>query len=168
MFLSSIAWIIKCLLICRWLCNIHLAMNKAVDSNKLQQDLDSLSLWKQKWRMSFNTAKCHIMHITRSRKPIHTAYTLPVQQLSSINQVTYLGIELTSSLAWSSHINKITSKGSQSLGFLKRNIHSAKQITKDAAYNTIVRPTLEYCSSVWDLYQQKRHRQNRKHSKISS
>ena len=66
-----------------------------------------------------------------------------------------MGIELAPNLSWSPHIGKITRKGSQSLGFLKRNIHSAKRPTKEAAYNAIVQPTLEYCSSVWDPYPQK-------------
>lgn len=52
---------------------------------------------------------------------------------------------------WSPHINKIT-KARQKLGFLKVNIHSAHKETKTAAYHTIVRPTLEYCSYAWDPY----------------
>ncbi len=46
------------------------------------------------------------------------------------------------------------SKASQSLGFLKRNLHSAKPETKQAAYNSIVRPTLEYSSAAWDPHTQ--------------
>ena len=72
------------------------------------------------------------------------------QPLSTVNQATYLGIELTSA-----HVNKVTNKASQTLGFLRRNIHSASKETKAAAYNTLVRPTLEYSSSAWDPYLKK-------------
>ena len=85
----------------------------------------------------------------------NSVYTLHNQPLSVVVQVTYLGVDISSTLSWSPHINKICSKASQSLGFLKRNIHSSKPCTKAAAYNSIVRPTLEYCSSVWDPYHQK-------------
>ena len=132
-------------------CVFYTPIDTATDSQKLQQDLDDLSLWKQKWKMSFNVSKCHIIHITKSRNLIQTIYTLNNLPLSTVNQSTYLCRELTSNLSWSLHINKITSKGSQSLGFLKRNIYSAKQTTKEAAYNTIVRPTQEYCSSVGSI-----------------
>ena len=105
--------------------------------------------------MSFNIEKCHIMHVTRNRKPLKTAYTLHNQPLSVVNQATYLGVEVSSTLNWSPHVNKISSKASQSLGFLKRIIHSSKMETKAAAYNSIVRPSLEYCSSVWESYHHK-------------
>ena len=122
---------------------------------QLQYDLDRLAEWEQKWKMSFNIGKCHIMHVTKSNKKINTVYTLHNQPLSTVSQATYLGVEISSNLSWTPHINKITSKSSQSLGFLKRNLHSARKSTKQAAFNSIVRPTLEYCSSVWDPYTQK-------------
>ena len=96
------------------------------DAIQFQKDLDSLSLWEQKWKMSFNIGKCHIMHVTRNRKPIKAIYTLHNQPLSVVDQACYLGVEISSSLNWSPHVNKICSKASQSLGFLKRNIHSSK------------------------------------------
>ena len=136
-------------------CVIYRNVKTAKDSDQLQKDLDNLSLWEQKWKMSFNVSKCHIIHIHRTRNPIKTSFILHNQPLSVVNQATYLGVEITSNLSWSPHVNKIANKASQSLGFLKRNLHSAKPSTKTAAYNTIVRPNLEYCSSVWDPYHQK-------------
>ena len=103
--------------------------------------------------MSFNVDKCHIMHVSKSRKTVMTNYTLHNEPLSRVQQATYLGLELSSNISWTPHINKITSKASQSLGFLKRNFHSAKPETKAAAYKSIVRPSLEYSSSVWDAFQ---------------
>ncbi len=36
------------------------------------------------------------------------------------------------------------------LWFLRRNLHDCTRDIKHIAYNTLVRPTLEYCSVVWD------------------
>ena len=36
------------------------------------------------------------------------------------------------------------------LGFLRRNLFSCPQDVKEAAYKTLVRPILEYGSTVWD------------------
>jgi len=58
-------------------------------------------------------------------------------------------------MSWTPHVNKITSKASQSLGFVKRNLKWARQDTKVAAYNTLLRPILENCSAAWNPYQQK-------------
>ena len=41
-------------------------------------------------------------------------------------------------------------KANRSLGFVKRNLYPCTEITKRSAYVTIVRPTLEYATAVWD------------------
>ena len=102
-------------------CVIYRVINSASDSAELQQDLDKLAEWEQRWKMTFNIDKCHIMHITgRSKKSLKTQYTLHDQPLQTVNQATYLGIEITSDLSWTAHTNKITNKASQTLGFLRR------------------------------------------------
>ncbi len=136
-------------------CVLYREIKSATDASLLQEDLDSLAVWERKWKMSFNIGKCHIMHATRSRKTLNHVYSLHGEPLSTVSQATYLGVELSSDLSWSPHVNKITSKASQTLGFLKRNLHSAKPDTKTAAYNSLVRPTLEYSCSAWDPYTQK-------------
>jgi hypothetical protein len=83
-------------------------------------------------------------------KPIKAIYTLHNPPLSVVDQATYLGVEIAQH--WAVYLS---SKASQSLGFLRCNIHSSKLCTKEAAYNSIVRPTLEYSSSVWNPYHQK-------------
>ena len=42
-----------------------------------------------------------------------------------------------------------------SLGFLRRNLSSCPEGVKEAAYKTIVRPHVEYASSVWDPHLKK-------------
>ena len=133
-------------------CVLYREVRNPTDAAHLQADLDRLSEWEREWKMSFNIAKCHIMHISRSRKVIKTNYTLHNKLLETVSQATYLGVEISSDLSWSPHVNKITSKASQSLGFLQRNFPLARPETKQAAYTSIVRPTLEYCASAWDPY----------------
>ena len=53
---------------------------------------------------------------------------------------------------WNSHINSISAKANHTIGFLRRNIHSCPKEVKAAAYTTLVRPSIEYASSVWDPY----------------
>ena len=42
----------------------------------LQKDLDNLECWSHKWDMDFNHSKCQVIHITRSKTPFPTQYTL--------------------------------------------------------------------------------------------
>ena len=46
-------------------------------------------------------------------------------------------------------------KANLSLGFLWRNLSSCPERVKEAAYKAIVRPHMEYASSVWDPYLKK-------------
>jgi hypothetical protein len=45
------------------------------------------------------------------------------------------------------------------LSFLKRNINISNPKVKENAYKALVRPTMEYACTTWDLYQQ-----NNRHS----
>ena len=65
-----------------------------------------------------------------------------------------LGVEISSNLKWNNHINKLAAKGNRSLGFIKRNLHSCTTDIKNLAYQSLVRQTLEYSSSVWDPHTQ--------------
>ena len=62
---------------------------------------------------------------------------------------TYLGVTISEDLSRGNHINNITKKANQMLGFLKRNIKVHNQDLRSTACKTLVRPQLEYASSVW-------------------
>ena len=59
-------------------------------------------------------------------------------------------IENTRDLKWNSHIRNVCSMANRTLGFLRRNLFSCPQDVKEAAYKSLVRPTLEYRSTVLD------------------
>ena len=67
----------------------------------------------------------------------------------------YLGVELSSNLEWKHHIQNITSKAQRTLNFLQRNLYRCPQKVRKQAYTALVRPTLEYASTVWNPYHQK-------------
>ena len=59
---------------------------------------------------------------------------------------------VTSALAMTFHgISNVCPKANRTLGFLRRNLYSCPQEVKEAAYKGLVRPVLDYGSSVWDL-----------------
>ena len=65
-----------------------------------------------------------------------------------------LGCTITSDLKWGPHINNICNKANSTIGFLKRNLNIANKSVKERAYQSLVRPSLEYSSAVWDPHQQ--------------
>ena len=102
--------------------------------------------------MRFNAAKCHLLKITRQQKYHPTSYTIKGVQLQQVDHHPYLGVELTSDLTWKTHISNITSKANRILNLLCRHLYGCNQEVKSRAFTWLVRPHLEYSSSVWDSY----------------
>ena len=128
---------------------VYLTVEGQADSKKLQGDLNVLQDWEKEWDMEFNPSKCPVVHITRSKRPIQTFYSMHGQVLEAVNSARYLGVDIASDLKFTQHINRITANASKSLGYLKRNIQTEHTGIREAAFKTIVRPQLEYASTVW-------------------
>ena len=73
--------------------------------------------------------------------------------LKSVESATYLGVELSNDLSWRTHINKISGKATRTLNLLRRNLYKAPTELKSLAVTSLVRPALEYSSTVWDPFQ---------------
>ena len=65
---------------------------------------------------------------------------------------TYLGIGIDNTMSWSSHVQTISNRSTKALNFIKRNLYNCPPNTKRIAYLTLVRPIMEYATSVWDPY----------------
>jgi len=46
------------------------------DSAVMQNDLNKLQEWENKWLMKFNPEKCFTFRVTNKNKPISTAYNI--------------------------------------------------------------------------------------------
>ena len=96
------------------------------------------------------SAGTKILHITRKCHPYAHVYKLKGQVLDPLHSVKYLGVYLSHDLHWNKHIKTISNQANKTLDFLKLNLIHCPPRTKETAYKVPVRPTLEYCPSVWD------------------
>ena len=129
---------------------MYLTVKTSTDANILQNDLNALEKWEQDWSMEFNSDKCEVLRITRKRNPVIFPYKLHNKELNVTNAAKYLGVTISKDLNWSPHINNMTGKAKNTLRFIKRNIKTSNTKVKEMAYNTYVRPQLEYCSTIWN------------------
>ena len=135
-------------------CVLYREIKNESDSHELQKDLNRLAQWEHDWQMHFNTQKCFVMRITHARHVKHYSYTLGDSTLQETDSHPYLGVCITKDLTWNKHIHRITASANRTLAFIRRNLHSCPQNIKTTAYTTLVRPLLEYSSSVWDPHTQ--------------
>ena len=105
--------------------------------------------------MEFHPGKCNVLTISRKPNPIKYNYSLHGHTLESVESAKYLGCLISSDLCWTKHVNSICGKANKTLGFLRRNLNIGSTTVKQNAYNSLVRPIVEYASTVWDPYTQK-------------
>ena len=72
-------------------------------------------------------------------------------KLEHVQTAKYLGVTISHDMRWNTHVDNIVKKGNTALGFLRRNLQ-----IRSEDYNNIVRPHLEYSSSVWDPHTHKK------------
>ena len=133
---------------------VYLTITSDVDADHLQEDLNKLAEWEGKWKMAFHPDKCNVLTITRKRRPIVREYNLHGHILEAVKSAKYLGCTISADLKWNEHIKNICNKANKTIGFLKRNLNINNNKIKETAYKSLVRPTVEYASSVWDPYHQ--------------
>ena len=128
---------------------MYLALSSHIESQVLQNDLLSLEKWEKMWDMNFNPSKCQVHHVTHLKTLIETKYYLYDTMLDCVSSAKYLEVIISDDLSWRTLIDNITKSANQTLGFLKRNIRVHNKDLKSVAYKTLVRPQLEYASTVW-------------------
>ena len=98
------------------------------------------------------------MIISRRRSPLLPSNALQLygQRLCKVSLYKYLGVLLLSDMKWSSHIEVACSKAKRILGLLYRRFYGLADCrTIIQLYLSIVRPHLEYASSLWDPHMSK-------------
>ena len=137
---------------------LYLTVNGARENRQLKEDLSALEEWERIWQMSFNPSKCFVIRITsrkkKKRRVFQSTYKLHNQVLEVTNASRYLGVKVTEDLTWSSHISEVAGKANRTLGFLRRNFKECAREVKAVTYTTMVRPVLDYASTVWDPHQE--------------
>jgi len=99
--------------------------------------------------MEFNPSKCVVFVISKKKHKFIFNYRLHGQILEVVDSAKYLGVSISDDLSWNKHITNITTNANKSLGFIRRNIQTKNENIREVAYKTLVRPQLEYASSVW-------------------
>ena len=114
---------------------------------KLQNDLDKVVSWANKWEMEFNLDKCKVMHV--GVKNVKNKYMMLGKQLNITNEERDLGIKITNNLKWTQHCIEIENKCNRILGYIKRTFkYKTREIVMNL-YKSLVLPHLEFAVTLW-------------------
>ena len=119
----------------------------------LQDDLDKLVKWSEKWQMLFNFGKCKCIHIEHGN--MYEEYQMGDAVLGTTTQKKDLGVTFSADMKVSEQCGIAASKGNQILGLIRRTImYKEKQLIVPLYKSTVI-PHLEYCIQAWRPYRKK-------------
>ena len=84
------------------------------DIMELQEDINKLVEWANKWQMSFNVDKCSVVHIGHNN--MQSNYNMSNQHLPTTDQQQDLAIIIIKDLKWQKQTEKSCKNGQQSTG----------------------------------------------------
>ena len=123
------------------------------DNFFLQDDIDKLVKWSEKWQMLFNFGKCKCLHTGSGNTGMN--YEMGGTILSKTVKEKDLGVTMNANMKVSEQCRIAASKGNQVLGMIRRNITYKEKSLIIPLYKAIVRPHLEYCIQAWNPHLRK-------------
>ena len=120
--------------------------------NELQDDINRLIEWSKKWELKFNTSKCKVMHFGNDISNSYTMLDFNDQKREKLEFITKekdLGVIIDHKLNFSSHIVTQVKKANKMMGLIRRSYTHLDITSFRYLFNSLVRPHLEYCVSIW-------------------
>ena len=137
---------------------IYSDKQKAQIEKHLNNDMEIVKTWLDENKLTLNVKKTKNMLIG-NKKLLNEADYLDIRlDMDSIEQVgefKYLGVWLDSSLKFTSHISKMSSKISSAIGVISRVSRYLPVVQRKMLYNAMVLPYFNYCSITWSTADQK-------------
>ena len=127
--------------------------NEIGEKQNVQDDIDKLVKWSEKWQMLFNFGKYKCLHI--GQRNTSMTYEMGGTILSITVKEKDLGVTMNANMKFSEQCRIAASKDNQVLGMIRRNITYKDKSLIVPLYKAIVRPHLEYCIQAWSPYLRK-------------
>ena len=116
----------------------------------LNDDLEKLKVWANKWLIMFNPLKTEVMLISNIFHDYDLRLTYDNTMLNIVETHKHLGIHLSSNNKWTKHIDSVISSASKQVSYLRKLKYQLNKRTLNKLYCTFIRPLLEYGAEIWD------------------
>ena len=125
----------------------------------LQNDLDQLQLWSDRWLLRFHPQKCAVMKLGYRKS--EASYSMPIKTADgSTDRMTLaetesekdLGVVIDNKLTFCEHVAQSTMKANRVVGLIWRTFDHLKEEMFIQLFKSLVRPILEYGHCIWQPY----------------
>ena len=128
-------------------------INSPEDSQILQNDIDNLAAWSDKWLLKFHPDKCVTMNMG-SNNPNHQ-YHMGQHDLSKTECEKYIGVYINFQLKFDKHISNMINKANRVLAITRKTFEYQDKSTISLIFKGLVRPHLEYAAPIWNPHLEK-------------
>ena len=118
--------------------------------NELQDALNIIGNWTKDWQQLIQPAKSeHITFNHNHNLSDQFKFNINGNNITKVHTVKDLGILISDNLKWTPYLNQIKSKASRLCCLILRSFKTNNLETYKTAYNTYIRPIMEYNTSIW-------------------
>ncbi len=126
------------------------------DRKSMQEDLNTLQQWSDRWQISFNAEKCKTLYLGKNN--VKQSYSM----ISKPSDVTLdetecekdLGIMMDNTLSFDQHICEAVKKANKKLAMIRRTFVYLDKKMLVQLYTSLIRPILEYGNVIWSPHLQ--------------
>jgi hypothetical protein len=117
----------------------------------INEDLEAINQWSNKWLVKFSAPKTKEMLISTKRdEAIHPPLILNGVEVDSVRSHKHLGVTLKDDLKWDKHVDDMTTKAKKRLAIMSGLKFKLDRKSLETMYQAFVRPTMEYGDLLWD------------------
>lgn len=117
------------------------------DRDNLQEALDCLCEWADKWGMKFNLSKCKVMHVGKHNQKYE--YFMNGEKIGTTEEERDIGVAVTVNMKPSSQCSKAAGRATSVLNQFRREFHYRDRHIFVKLYKQYVRPHLEFAVPAW-------------------
>jgi len=118
-------------------------------TQQLNQDLNIISDWANRWLVSFNPQKTKSMVVTLKHNLLCPPLSFNNHILEDAESHKHLGIELNTTLTWKQHTESIALTTNKKINILSHLSKVLDRKTLSIMYTSFIRPSLEYGNIIW-------------------
>ena len=133
---------------------VYTHVSSPQDCTNLQNTLNSLTDWSDKWLLKFNSEKCCVLHLGKDNTK-HDYFMKEGDQVNILTKTTCekdLGVYVDCDLKFNVHIKNQVKKARSIAGVINSNIINKTSNVMIPLFKSMIRPILEYANSVWSPY----------------